>query len=276
MKKLTTYFMIFTLSLMVTSCVDDGADTDSFDEGPNIVGFSRSEINANALADGNTITVQAPVLVTGPTSANITNNVTVTVEIDPSSTAIQGTHFEMDVNSLDLLKSNSLEGSLPITIITTGVVPPLAVAPVLVLNLKTTSEEGTVISGRTGQVSITINYLCFSNLAGNYAVRSTRDDGSSWDQGIEAIVEVSSGYYKTITTGGWAAGTIAADQGFNFNDICNVLTVPDQGLAQNFYSNAVTGLDGGEVLANGDLVIKYKIDFSAGARDYSNSYIKQP
>ena len=54
----------------------------------------------------------------------------------------------MDVNSLDLLKSNSLEGSLPITIITTGVVPPLAVAPVLVLNLKTTSEEGTVISGR--------------------------------------------------------------------------------------------------------------------------------
>ena len=244
MKKLTTYFMIFTLSLMVTSCVDDGADTDSFDEGPNIVGFSKSEINANALADGNTITVQAPVLVTGPTSANITNNVTVTVEIDPSSTAIQGTHFEMDVNSLDLLKSNSLEGSLPITIITTGVVPPLAVAPVLVLNLKTTSEEGTVISGRTGQVSITINYLCFSNLAGNYVI--------NYASGPQPIVieQVSDGvyradYFPTFVNTYW----------WEFQDVCGELTITDW---QYQGSNPITGSTspmpkGSVINSNGDI-----------------------
>jgi len=124
--------------------------------------------------------------------------------------------------------------------------------------------------------SFAIIVNCSSNLAGNYAVKATRDDGNIYDQGIETLVEVSPGYYKTVTTGGWAAGTIAPDQGFNFQDTCNTLTVPDQDLAQGYYSNDVTGRDGGEVLANGDLVVNYTIDFSAGARDYSNSYVKQP
>lgn len=238
MKKLTTYFMIFTLSLMFTSCVDDGADTDNFDEGANIVGFSRSEISANALADGNTITIQAPVLVTGPTSANITNNVTVTVEIDPSSTAIQGTHFEMDVNSLDLLKSNGLEGSIPITIITTGIVPPLAVAPVLVLNIKTTSEEGTVISGRTGQVTITINYLCFSNLAGTYVISYSSGDQPHY------VTELSDGLYQIHSMMGWPTASYAV----KFTDTCGILEL----LNEWQFSNTIYGE--GYVDANGNII----------------------
>jgi len=123
--------------------------------------------------------------------------------------------------------------------------------------------------------SFAIIVNCSSDLAGDYDVTATRDDGSSWNHGIETIVEVSPGYYKTVTTGGWAAGTIAPDQGFNFQDTCNTLTVPDQGLSQGYYSNAVTGLEGGEVLANGDLVINYEIEFSAGNRQYTNTYVKQ-
>jgi hypothetical protein len=129
---------------------------------------------------------------------------------------------------------------------------------------------GTTIS------SFAIIVNCSSDLAGNYAVTATRDDGNSWNQGIEAVVEVSPGYYKTVTTGGWAAGTIAPDQGFNFQDTCNSISVPDQGLAQSYYSNAVTGRDGSEVLANGDLIINYAIGFGSGPREYSNSYVKQP
>lgn len=136
--------------------------------------------------------------------------------------------------------------------------------------------DGSVYVYGTTISSFSIIVNCSSNLAGNYAVTATRDDNAMWNHGIEAVVEVSPGYYKTVTTGGWAAGTIAPDQGFNFQDTCNTLTLPDQTLAQGYYSNAVTGRDGGQVLGNGDLVINYTIDFSAGARDYSNSYVKQP
>jgi hypothetical protein len=129
---------------------------------------------------------------------------------------------------------------------------------------------GTTIS------SFAIIVNCGSNLAGTYAVSSIRSDGNTYDLGTEAIVEVSPGYYKTVTTGGWAAGTIAPDQGFNFQDTCNELTVPDQDLCQGYYSNDVTGLPGNAILANGDLVINYTIDFSAGALDYTSTYVKQP
>ena len=159
----------------------------------------------------------------------------------------------------------------------TGVVEnDLRIGNVLAFRTRITQTDGDVYYYNSGMGNYEIIVNCSSNLTGNYAVISTRDDGNTYDQGIEAIVAVSPGYYKTVTTGGWAAGTIAPDQGFNFQDTCNTLTVPNQDLAQGYYSNDVTGRDGGEVLANGDLVINYTIDFSAGARNYSNSYVKQP
>ena len=124
-----------------------------------------------------------------------------------------------------------------------------------------------------GEFSVVVN--CASNLVGMYAVVATRDDGAAFDQGIEPILEVSPGYYKAKTTGGWAFGSIAPDQGYNFNDTCSTLTVPPQDLAQGYYSNDVTPGDDGSVLPNGDLVINYVIDFASGARTYQNVYVKQ-
>jgi len=124
-----------------------------------------------------------------------------------------------------------------------------------------------------GEFSVTVN--CASNLVGMYQVTATRDDGASWNQGIEPIIEISPGYYKAKTTGGWAFGTIAPDQGYNFNDVCSTLTVPPQDLAQGYYSNDVTPGDPGSVLPNGDLVINYGISFSSGDRTYQNVYVKQ-
>ncbi len=125
-----------------------------------------------------------------------------------------------------------------------------------------------------GNYTVVVN--CSSALAGFYAVTVVRDDGATWDQGIEEIVEVSPGLYKTVTTGGWAAGAIAPDQGFNFSDTCGTLSVPDQDLAQAFYSNDVKQEDGANIVsANGDLSITYSIDFSSGPSTYTNTYIKQ-
>ena len=124
-----------------------------------------------------------------------------------------------------------------------------------------------------GEFSVVVN--CASNLAGNYDVTTTRDDGAAVNHGIEPVEEVSPGYYKTKTTGLWAFGAIAPDQGFNFNDTCSTLTVPPQNLAQGYYSNGVNPTDDGSVLPNGNLEINYEIEFSAGNRTYQGVYVKQ-
>jgi len=161
-----------------------------------------------------------------------------------------------------------------------GIAPTdLRIGDVFTFKVKIHQTDGDVYyySPGMGQFSVVVN--CSSSLAGMYQVNVVRDDGASYDHGIQEIVEISPGYYKTLTTGGWGAGTIAPDQGFNFNDTCNTLTVPGQGLCQGYYSNTVGGTDAGgndgQVQGNGDLVITYEISFTAGNRIYTNTYIKQ-
>lgn len=141
--------------------------------------------------------------------------------------------------------------------------------------VKLYKTDGSVLYFGDAIASYTVIVNCASNLAGFYNVTTVRDDGATYPQGIEEIVEVSPGYYKTVTTGPWAAGTIAPDQGYNFQDTCNTLTVPKQGLAQGYYSNDVFGEEDGEVLPNGDLVINYVISFGSGDRVYTSTYVKQ-
>jgi len=125
--------------------------------------------------------------------------------------------------------------------------------------------------------TVPITVTCpLSNLAGNYDVTVIRDnDGATTAHGIEAITEISPGNYKTVTTGNWAAGSQAPDHGFNFNDTCNTLSVPSQGLFQGFYANDVYSTNNGQVLPNGDLVIYYMIDFSGVPTAYTATYVKQ-
>jgi hypothetical protein len=128
----------------------------------------------------------------------------------------------------------------------------------------------------TGTMLLTVN--CASDLAYEYEVITTGYYGSI-NQGIELLVEKSPGLYKTVTTGGWSAGSIAPDQGFDFQDICGSLVVPDQDLCQGYYSNDVyqtalqaeaSVLDG----STGNLHIEYTISFSSGDQAIATDYIK--
>ncbi|MCX7550720.1 hypothetical protein [Xanthomarina sp. F2636L] len=141
------------------------------------------------------------------------------------------------------------------------------------VKLYQTDGDSYYFSPSMGAFSVVVN--CASNLAGNYDVTATRDDGAAVNHGIEPVIEVSPGYYKAKTTGLWGFGDIAPDQGYNFNDTCSTLTVPPQNLAQGYYSNGVNPTDDGSVLANGNLVINYEIEFGSGNRTYQNVYVKQ-
>jgi hypothetical protein len=129
----------------------------------------------------------------------------------------------------------------------------------------------------TGSFSLTVS--CSSDLAYTYQVITSGYYGTI-DQGLETLVEKSPGLYKTVTTGGWGAGTIAPDQGFDFADVCGSLSVPDQDLCQGYYSNdvyqtedqaAASFVDG----VTGDLHIEYTISFGSGDQAISSNYIRQ-
>lgn len=151
----------------------------------------------------------------------------------------------------------------------------LRIGDVITFKVKVYQTDGDVYyySSSIGAFSVIVN--CASNLAGFYNVTTVRDDGATKVHGLEEVIEVSPGYYKTATTGTWTVGTIAPDQGFNFTDTCSSLSLPSQDLAQNYYSNDVIDLGESVVLPNGDLEINYEISFAAGNRQYTNTYVKQ-
>ena len=108
-----------------------------------------------------------------------------------------------------------------------------------------------------------------------YQGSSFRDSGADVIFPNEIITEVSPGYYKTSSIYRWAVGSIAPDQGFNFNDVCGTLNAPQQGLAQGYYSNQVYSFaDGSADPTTGELIIYYIVEFGSGPVENIATYTK--
>ncbi|MFL2594702.1 MAG: hypothetical protein ACJ0PV_03885, partial [Flavobacteriaceae bacterium] len=175
MKKINKLLIVF-LSISLASCVDDTALSDQFDDGPNLVGFLSAAKNASVVADGSEREFLLTVNLTGPTSMEMSEDITVTVEVDESSTAIEGTHFKLATEPLSLTKSTNYVGNLSLTVMTDGIAPPLAANPKLVLNITEIDNNSVVPNGRTSTSVITIEYLCYSPITGLYST----SDAAYW------------------------------------------------------------------------------------------------
>lgn len=135
----------------------------------------------------------------------------------------------------------------------------------IVFRIKVHTNDGNSYFVSSSKSIYTVTVNCASDLAGAYSLRFTSNFGHDITFPNEIISEVNPGEYKTTTTYRWAAGSIAPDQGFNFTDVCGTVSVPQQGLAQGYYSNQVYGFEDGLVEADGTIKIYYIIEFSGGA-----------
>lgn len=174
MKNINKFLVVIFASLAMTSClVDDDTAIDDYDQGPNLVGFTDGKVNASVTADGEDKAYTLTTEVVGPTKNEITENVTFDISVDAASTAEAGVNFELSTTSVTLEPGQNLIKSFPITILTAGFEPPLETDPVLILNVtNVTGGNGAIANGRTRQIEITIKYLCFSDLAGDYIVET--------------------------------------------------------------------------------------------------------
>lgn len=278
--KTLKYILILVLSLGVfNSClVDDTTRYDLNDDGPNLAGFADARTSFSFVSDGNEYDFTVRMKLIGPTSMDVTEDIVVTIDNDASSTAIEGTHFRLDQPSITLKKSDNYLGLMPITILTQGIIAPLAKAPVLVLKVvSATGAENVLNNGKT--LEITLNYGCFSDLAGTYNAHliRTNPDGSQVTYNfVDVITQTGTGEYRTTEVAHYIGGLGVGTNGYTFLDVCNVITVPNQNLV-DYYSNEVFGHKPGSVdPATGVIHTYYTVTFAAGNRTYDCTYTPVP
>lgn len=258
-------------SLMFISCGEDESMTKKLENGVNVFTFLETTQGFSAIADGSEYTVDLKTKVTGPNMQNVSGAVTATMVVDAASTAIEGVHYRIDNPNVTLSSDGDYLGIANITMLTEGIATPLAESPVLVLSFADASGSSAVVGGAK-KLNLTLNYACPSSLEGSYDVFTTRDDGRGPYNWTETVKNIGVGEYLTEYVGTWIPPLNGDGYGFVFTDVCEVLTVPNQGLA-DIYSNAVYGASAGSVdAATGVLTISYVIEFGSGPVTYTSVY----
>lgn len=278
MKNIKLIALAILTSLLATSCIVDDEVETSFSTSPRVVGYTTTFESLGYFSDLGTIRHDFPVsLIGGADGTASSQDLVIDFEIiDAESNAVEGLEYDFVGSKTVVIPAGSTFGLIPVDVYT-GSFNPTAKTNVKI-RLTSVTSGGAVIS--TLNETFDIIFVGCQSVVDTFSYNClvTRDDGASWNHGTQSITLTATNEFKTVTTGGWGAGTIAPDQGFTFVDICGDITVPLQGLAQGYYSNEVTGLtnDGtdGEVLPNGDIRIVYQIDFASGPAVYTNYYTK--
>ncbi len=270
--------LFFSLGALNSCLVDDTTRYDLNDDGPNLAGFTDARTAFSFVSDGNEYDFTVKVKLIGPTSMDVTEDIVLTIDSDESSTAIKNTHFVLPQPTITLKKSDNYLGVIPVKILTDGIIAPLATAPKLVLKaVSATGAENVINNGK--KLEITLNYGCFSNLAGLYTLTiqrvSTLGVPSTIVRTDEVITQTGVGTYRTTYAGHWTPGQLGGTPGFTFTDVCNVLNVPEQNLV-DLYSNIVEGTALGSVNPEtGDIYIEYSVCYAGACNFYKATYVKQ-
>lgn len=276
MKNNNKYLAFFCISLMFTSClVDDEAPSDINDQGPNLASFVRSSQNLSAVTDGNQFTFNVPMELKGPTLFNMTEDVTATISVDPSSTAIEGVHFVPFNSTVLLTKSNNYIAQLQITLITEGIEAPLPINPFLKLVVSDATGNNVINNGKP--IVLFFIYQCFADLSGTYLVTNdwcfpsvtttiTKNPDGSWHLGS------ADGFWLDQCTGN--AGLFNAG---DITELCGEIlpsTALDFGTDGGFAIGDVLG--GTWDAENGVLTMNHiEQFFSGGPREWTSTYTRQ-
>lgn len=177
MKKYILFLTAF-FALMLTTCVDEGMEFDTNGgKGLAFVHFvGRSQIistELDAVAD-HTITITVASTAKSEQARNFT------ISVDPSSTAIEGTHYNLSSKSVTI-PAGQHTGSVTLTVVIDNLIKP-------VLNAIFTLESGEVIDyGKSMTVAMNRFDLCdfdVSMLVGNFNYGS-----EDWEEWGDLILE---------------------------------------------------------------------------------------
>lgn len=273
-KKLLT---IIGLSLTMTSClVDDTAPSDAFGTGPNLAGFNAKSQNLSAVADGSEYMYDIAMEVKGPTSDNLSEDVTVNIAVVPGeSDAVEGVHYRFDSSSITLRSGSNYLGQLPITVITDGIEAPDS--KVLTLEVTSTSGAGNVI-GNGNKITLNFVYQCFADLSGTYI--ATNNGCANGAIGVETTIVADGGaWFIAIGDGGFLGYGCTANPGLNnwarITELCGEILPSDD--LQYAPCCSIGNISSGTWDAeNGILTLVQSQGFTGNwASDWVSTYVRQ-
>lgn len=269
--------LVIIMGLSVTSCLlDDDNLPDQFNDAQNFASFSRLTQNLSAVSDGNEYGFDINLELQGPNLVGFTEDITVTVEVDASSsTAIEGVNFRLATNTVTLTKSNNYIGSIPITVITDGIMAPLPENPVLTLSISDSS--GNVFSNSKNTV-LTFVYQCFADLSGTYLV--TNDGCDPFTPFLTTIIANADGSWRVaIGDGGFlgygCTGNPGLNNGANITELCgDILPTGDLDYGPCCDIGRITG--GSWDAENGILTMNHVQTFTGNwAGSWTSTYVRQ-
>ncbi len=273
MKRIKFIPIILLGIIAILSCEKEESLISQIESSTNLAGFELPSMAVTRIADGSEYTIQVRMKLAGPTTRDLSDDITVTLGADTSSTAVAGTHYRFDNTSITLSKSNNYLGLFEFTMLTDGIVTPLETSPVLVLRATDATGESTVInSGRP--INITLNYACPSDLEGSYTATVLRDGVElAASPYTDYITMTGVGTYRTTEVGHWIGGLGVGVPGYTFTDVCGVIDVPQQSLVE-YYSNVVQSTEPGSVdPVTGVIHIVYSISSSGWTSVYDCTYV---
>lgn len=164
--KLYTFLAVAVAAMTTTACFDDPGTETLFNG--NVVEFNAGNLPNGVtssfvrLSSTQTDVVQVQV---NRVSTVSTEPITVNIEADPTSTAIEGVHYSLASKSI-VINPGEFVVNFPVTVLTGNISP--SEVPNLVL--KIASATGAAISSNFNDLTVRIRVICPSTLAAKYSV----------------------------------------------------------------------------------------------------------
>lgn len=267
------YILMLMLGVVIatTSCNDDEPGLiEQIQSTPNVVSFYDNNFAYGAIADGEEYTIEVEIFMQGPTTDDLSGDVTLKIAADETSTAVAGTHFRLDTDEIVLKEDHEYRGIFTFTMLTQGIQTPLESSPVVKLKMVSATGAENVVEGGKLQ-TVTLDYACPSFLEGPYTLEISYDGNTDF-YGDEYLTKVGIGLYQGTYVAKWGNLNTPPGYGLEFKDVCGVVTVPSQLLA-GYYGNDFYGTQAGSVdPETGVITIYYFVASGSGSFDYTAVY----
>ncbi|WBX73356.1 hypothetical protein PG913_10955 [Tenacibaculum pacificus] len=281
--KITLFFIVALLAFSVRQ--EDQEFTSVDKNGAYIIGFEGAKTISH-FEDKGPVVSEIPLKFLGGGDGQFLKEdleVTIKVVTDKSS-ATEGTEFSLE-NKKVTLKAGDDFALIPLTVNTGSL--NLSVPSKVVLEISI-DNDNVVIGSNNKQIAITF-VGCKANVEDftydNKMVGAEYDGSPTLrDYPGEAIIlhDGTPNLYRTATTFRWGVGDLSPPanyDGYVFEVICGEVFIKDQQLG-GYWGNVVQSLDGdastpaGQVDADGNITIEYKVVFGGKFRKVKSTYTK--